>query len=131
MSETSNPASPRRIAFDLALLVAALGTPIALAYLNSPMGLNFADPRHYESIPVVGGVVVFALRTIITIYSWPLRAGSAGADVALFGLYPLFAAAFALTRRYREAVGLLLLPLLASWLLFAAVNEYTLIQQRG
>ncbi len=104
------------------LLVVALGAPMVLVYLNSPMGLNFVAPRRYESIPAVGGVVVFALRTIITIYSWPFREGGVDAGVALFGLYPIFAAAFAWTRRYREALGVLLLPLLASWLLWAAFN---------
>lgn len=105
------------------LFVLAMLLPPALWYLNSPVGVNFVNPAFtYQDVRVVGPLLASLLHAITALYSWPLMVGSADPGVVFLGLYLFLAALFASWRRYREAMWLLIGPLLGSWLFFLLIR---------
>lgn len=95
----------------------ALALPPCLFLVNDGLGLHFVERAvHWlRDLPGVGGLATRRVGGTIAFYSWPPRSGDRDPSLAIFALYPLTAALFAATRRLRQAISLLVLPVLPVW----------------
>lgn len=85
---------------------------------------NILAPLQWMAdLPVLGWIVDLPMRATLFLYTWPLPVGGPDPGAVFLGLYVLFAAALVRRQRFISAFLLVVLPLAASWWLFAQLAD--------
>jgi len=117
------PRSALQIGRGILCVVAALILPLAI-----PFFLFFIDPHETRTMEILGRIplIGWVLRTVLTALIWvftlPYPGGFSWTWGLAFLLWFLFAATFALRRKWWSALVVLFVPLMVFWYLAFTVG---------
>jgi hypothetical protein len=107
------------------LLPPAIVTAIHFWSMHADNGYGYGYGKalnSFHAVPVIGEAVYHVHRVIASIYFPPFWVtGSVDPELAWLGLYLLFAMLYFIRRRWIAGAGLLVLPLLVTWILTASL----------